>query len=709
MVEIITGATNKPATAEILKKFFKENTDLEGILYIAYPILFSGEKSITIDALWISQKYGILIFDFIQKTEDYENYRERQDEIYSLLDSTLRAYSELRKNRNFLVNIEIVSFAPNLSTRGEYIVRNNDELKNFILKLNKWEHPELFKTVLSVLQSVIRLKKKEKRPNVTKSNSRGAKLKKLERDIAVLDRNQEKAVIEYFEGVQRIRGLAGSGKTIVLALKAAYLHTQNPDWGIAVTFNTRALKQQFKELITRFCIEKKGEEPDWSKLNIVNAWGSPKDKENEKGIYYDFCVSNGIEYYDYNKAKRLAKPNQDPFEAVCQKAISEVETSVEKYDAILVDEAQDLSEAFLKLCCLFLKGDKKRLIYAYDELQKLNEGSPIRNPKEFLIKEHETFDDQILRVCYRNPRPLLVTAHALGFGIYRKNKAGKRELVQFFDQPQLWYDVGYEKEIGELKPGKEVVLYRPEETSPKYLEDHSPLEDLIVFKCFDTKKEQADWVAEQIEKNLKEDELLFKDIIVINPIALTTQKEVALIRAKLLDKGINSHIAGEFDPNVFFKEKSITFTGINRAKGNEVPMVYIINAQDTYAGIFGERDLIRRRNILFTAITRSKAWVRVVGVGEKMEKLIQEYEEVKKNNFKLKFIYPTPPEIERLNIIHRDISEEELKRHKRKVESLEVLLQIVEEIKRGETYLEDYPEEYRPILQTLLQECNINA
>jgi superfamily I DNA and RNA helicase len=31
---------------------------------------------------------------------------------------------------------------------------------------------------------------------------------------------QSKAVIETVDGVQRIRGLAGSGKTIVLALKA---------------------------------------------------------------------------------------------------------------------------------------------------------------------------------------------------------------------------------------------------------------------------------------------------------------------------------------------------------------------------------------------------------------------------------------------------------------------------------------------------------
>ena len=79
--------------------------------------------------------------------------------------------------------------------------------------------------------------------------------------------------------MQRIRGLAGSGKTIVLALKVAYLHTQNPDWRIGVTFNTRSLKEQFKRFINNFTIEQTGAEPDWENIDILNAWGAPGDKE----------------------------------------------------------------------------------------------------------------------------------------------------------------------------------------------------------------------------------------------------------------------------------------------------------------------------------------------------------------------------------------------------------------------------------------------
>ncbi len=710
MIEIIKGATDKPATRDILLNYFSSLPEIEGTLYIGYPILSIGHDTIVVDALWLSKKYGIIAFKFIENVEESENYERYLNELFSSLDSKLRQYTELRKGkREFLVNLETKGFAPNLPINEPDIITNESEFREFVNNLEEWEHPELYETVLSILQSVLRLKKKSKRTNVEKENSKGSRLKTLEKTMAVLDRNQERAIVEYFDGIQRIRGLAGSGKTIVLALKAAYLHTLYPNWDIAVTFNTRSLKQQFKDLITRFCVEKTGEEPDWNKLKVVNAWGSPGDNEQERGIYYDFCITNKVEYFDFRSAKKLATSEQNPFDVACQKAISEVEKPVQKYDAILVDEAQDLSESFLKLCCLFLKGEKKRLIYAYDELQKLNEGSPLGNPKEFLEEfivsnsSNGSFDDQILKVCYRNPRPVLVTAHALGFGIYRVNELGERELVQFFDQPELWRDVGYEIMSGKLEANSEVVLFRPEETSPRYLEEHSSLDDLIVFKSFETIKEQAEWVASEIEKNLREDELLFSDIIVINPISLTTKEDVSLIRKKLWEKGINSHIAGEFDANIFFQKDSITFTGIYRAKGNEVPMVYIINAHETYSGILGNRDLIKRRNVLFTAITRSKAWVRVVGIGEKMNRLIKEYEEVKNNDFKLKFKYPDNEEIQRLNIIHRDISEKEQKRFRKNVKTLEALYEIVKDIKQGNSFLEDYPEEYQKILRKLLE------
>ena len=709
MIDIKEGLTQKPATSKILVEYFKSKSNLEGKLYIGYPILFSGENSIIIDALWISKKYGIIIFDLIEQQNDCDKFIERQDLIFSQVDALLRAYTELKRGRReFLVNIETVSFANHLCETNfdNFIISSAKDLEEFIDKnLVKWEHPELFDKVLSIIQSVVNLKKKSKRV-IENPKSKGGILKdKLEPAIATLDRNQEEAVIKYFEGVQRIRGLAGSGKTIVLALKAAYFHALHPDWNIAVTFNTRSLKEQFKDLITRFVVEKKREMPDWTKIRVINAWGSPKDKEEEKGLYYDYCISNGIEYLDFRKAKNIDKNN--PFKFACSTALKNSNNINEKYDAILIDEAQDLSVEFLQICYNFLK-KPKRLIYAYDELQKLNEGESLPNPTKFLPIKEEGYDDRILKICYRNSRPVLVTAHALGFGIYRKpskNAEGlKTGLVQFFDQPRLWYDVGYEKLKGEFKAGSNIVLSRTEESSPRYLEDHSPIDDLLIFKSFNNKKEQAKWVANEIEKNITKDELSYKDIIVINPIALTTKEEVSLIRNILLNKGINNHIAGVFNADIFFQEKSITFTGINRAKGNEVPMVYIINAQDCYSSsLFNERDLRRRRNILFTAITRSKAWVRVVGVGNKMQELVSEFNTIKEKDFKLEFIYPSKEEIERINIIHRDITKDEQKKLRDDIDSIKKLKEIIESIKNGNSYIEDYPIEIQEMIKLLME------
>lgn len=708
MVTIIKGSTKKPASSARLEKFFIEHVRYNGRLYIGYPILFAAGESYTLDALWISPHFGVIAFDLIEGN-DFSDRTEIQDELFGYIESQLTANKDLKIDRKLAVKIEVITFAPGCVTEKKSDKKHafNDKglLKN-INSLPKWVHNRLMDRVISVIQSVINLKGKSKREYVKTNDSRGAILKGLENTLATLDKDQEEAVIEYHEGLQRIRGLAGSGKTIVLALKAAYLHTQNPEWTIAVTFNTRALKSQFKELITRFCIEKKREVPDWSKIRVVNAWGGPRDKPEERGLYYDTCYENSIQYYDFSSAQNYSNTLDEkllPFEAVCKKLVSEAKFLQEKYDAILVDEAQDLSDSFLNLCYKILK-TPKRLVYAYDELQKLNEGSSLKNPKDIFKK---TAKDTILKKCYRNSRPLLVTAHALGFGIYRRVMANPDQfsLVQFFDNPKLWHDVGYRTKDGKLAPNHKVKLFRDDKSSPEYLEKHSPIEDLLMFRSFNSSKEQATWVAEQIKINIETDELLHRDIVVINPLAVTTERESQIVRLKLDDFNIKTHVAGKNDADIFFENDSVTFTGINRAKGNEVPMVYIINAQDCYASSFFNADgydLIRRRNTLFTAITRSKAWVRVCGVGPYMDSLISEYNEVKNRNFELQFDYPTEEQIKLMNVIHRDLTESEMSTISEDKDAINSINLIIKRLKSGQSHIEDYPEEQRDLLKTLL-------
>ncbi len=52
------------------------------------------------------------------------------------------------------------------------------------------------------------------------------------------------------------------------------------------------------------------------------------------------------------------------------------------------------------------------------------------------MSQEKQKQDVVLNTCYRNSRPILASAHALGFGIYRD-----QGLVQMFDESQLWLDI----------------------------------------------------------------------------------------------------------------------------------------------------------------------------------------------------------------------------------------------------------------------------
>ena len=257
-----------------------------------------------------------------------------------------------------------------------------------------------------------------------------------------------------------------------------------------------------------------------------------------------------------------------------------------------------------------------------------------------------------------------------------------------FDHPQLWEEIGYRLREGNLEEGSSITLYRPGETSPEFLENHSDIDDLIQFKYFDNEEEQADWITKAIERNLnlEEDELRHDDIIVINPDPFTTRKKVGPIRARLLEKNINCHTAGvDTGPDIFFQPDfaSVTFTGIYRAKGNEAGMVYIINAQDCHSALW---NLASLRNRLFTAITRSKAWIRVLGIGPGMKELIKEYEKLKEQNFELRFTYPTREQREQLRLVHRDMTMVERTQREKSQKNVDTL---IKDIESGNIHLED--------------------
>lgn len=662
-IQIVKGQIkNNEAVKELISvvKNIEEKGKISGTLFIGYPLSASADSIITVDALLVTPEKGLIAINFNDINKDP---MDEQDLLYYQLKNTLTKYENLRRRRDLAFSPVVVTFYPISDvpqTSDEYIFCNKDNFGEQIESLPLFDN-ELYAALGEALQKIASMKPKKKRSNVVNLESYGGKIRTIEKEIANLDEWQKKAAFETPEGPQRIRGLAGSGKTVVLALKAAYLHTQHADWNIAVTFYTRSLFQQFTEMISKFVYEFSGDSPDWEKLQIIHSWGT----DREKGIYSEFCMKSGSSPLNYNAAKAKYGRNQ-AFEGICNELLNIPSANcLPYYDAILIDEAQDMPTSFFKICYRISK-EPKRVVFAYDELQNLSDASMpsltemfgVDDKGEPLVQlicgEDEARKDIVLPVCYRNTPWALTIAHSLGFGIY-KNEG----LVQMFNDLELWKDIGYVATNNILDYEKDIELKRNPMSSPKYFNDLMTPEDAIKIGCFENVAEQYKWVSEQIYKNLKEDELDPDDILVIFPDAYYSKSQYMNFREYLAKKNIDSILAGvTAGLDTFRVEGCITCASIFRAKGNEAPMVYIVNADYSAQGT----EMIKLRNILFTAITRSRAWVRICGVGEEMKILNSEIQKCRDNNFALKFHLPSELELRRLRLIHRDRTDEEKKK-----------------------------------------------
>lgn len=215
---------------------------------------------------------------------------------------------------------------------------------------------------------------------------------------------------------------------------------------------------------------------------------------------------------------------------------------------------------------------------------------------------------------------------------------------------------------------------------------------------FTSADSQADWVAEQIQKNIQEEELDPNDIVVIFPEPRTLRSDSRLLQTKLSERGVISYTAGVSGPSdQFVFSDGITICHVYRAKGNEAPMVYVCDAHYCHSG----PELIKKRNTLFTAITRSRGWVRVCGWGPQMVQLQDEVTQVRNHSYVLDFKIPTPDELDKMRRVHRDMTDDEKARLHTATSSAE---QLIDQLKKGEIVREHLPEELRAALQALLSE-----
>lgn len=455
-----------------------------------------------------------------------------------------------------------------------------------------------------------------------------------------LDRLQQKIASEIPPGPQRLRGLAGTGKTILLVKRAAVMHYEYPDWDIVFTFYTKSLYQQIRKLLDnayRELLEGHGltpRSPNWKKLKIRHAWGGGI----EPGFYSDLAHQCGLKHkavkdveleLERNSEKRN-KYYKNNFAYVCDCLEADVTNISQLYDAVIIDEGQDLPPSFYRLAYRSLR-EPKRLYWAFDEAQGLNcliipdsESTFGRNSQtnELLVDLRGQYEggaqkSYVMNTCYRTPRLLLMVAHAINMGLFRQGG-----VLQGVTTKANWNRLGYEV-LGNsdfsdrsVKEGKTVKITRLDEKSPHEVDRtdvnyRNIANSLLKIQQFAYEKLEIEWIAEQVTKDINVREWNESDITIVSLSGKKSADYHKKLKQALQDRGISGYIANN---SVFRSPGSVTISTVFRAKGNESWKVYVCRFQQACFDIRSRDDLILKRNQAFTAITRSKAWCVVTGL-----------------------------------------------------------------------------------------------
>lgn len=469
-------------------------------------------------------------------------------------------------------------------------------------------------------------------PEGTPNNSPIFVINHMESSLAKLDEQQQDVAYKYYDGVQRIRGLAGSGKTVTFAQRTAQIHKDHPDWKIGFIFFTRSLYQQIiQERIAQYYSElSDGEVPNWENLKVLHSWGAI----DRNGFYRTLCQHYNFQPKSVNDVKKILGNQISPgeaFEYICDELEQLISKNYDKYDelydVILIDEGQDLPPSFYRIARNSLC-EPKRLYWAYDEAQGIGslivpEPSTIfgRHPDGSLVVDiRGRGRAENYNICYRTPKQILMIAHAINMGLLRQDGV----LQGVSDQDQ-WKNLGYEVIEGDftqasVKDRKLVKIQRQEDKNPHPIDQSDfpykeALGETIKLETFQTIEEEQIWIARQVDNDIKQG-FLPQDIL-ITPLCGEKEKEyLSKLKEELKKYNIKSIIVGQdSSKDDFMKEGCVTISNIYRAKGNEAYKVYACRFDCATKPLeWKKEDEIHKRNEGLVALTRTRIWCVVTGL-----------------------------------------------------------------------------------------------
>ena len=207
--------------------------------------------------------------------------------------------------------------------------------------------------------------------------------------LQVMDREQERLARAMGARHRMVRGVAGSGKTLILAARARHLSACQPDWRILVLCYNRVLADWWR---TRF--------GEGSRIEVMHYHGWARQQLQRANVPIPPPSSSPLEsdrYWDRTMPELLLT------------AMTSGSEGFDCYQAVLIDEGQDFADPWYRTVLRALDPATNSLFIALDSSQNIYKRKVSWRGVGIQIVGRT----RILRVNYRNTKPILGLAFAL--------------------------------------------------------------------------------------------------------------------------------------------------------------------------------------------------------------------------------------------------------------------------------------------------------
>lgn len=383
------------------------------------------------------------------------------------------------------------------------------------------------------------------------------------------EEQQELSRAEIGEHPRLIRGVAGSGKTIVLANMAAryinrslraqlqkdFIKTCEGRPRVAITcFNRSLVKFIAKKTRDSFYQQTlENIPPNILQVNYFN--GFLWNLINEEGLQIDYIpADSGSSQQRAQKylasLRKFSVENPEAFELY-------------KFDAIFVDEGQDFVEEEYQILMELIKPhpltEEKPLIIFYDDAQNLY-GRQRPNWKEIGIDVLSR--TRVMRECFRNTREIIEFAFNMLLGAQCGDEKGP--------ETRTYADLAYLKQINLVEEHSGYFEVKFAERRFK-----KPM-----IRGFLSRIDEFNYLNDEIARLIKEENVRSEDILVLfyGP----QKSEFASLKSKL--ESLDGHIKGFMLPygqnddkdSYIFRPDYLTISTVNGAKGYDAQAVFLI-------------------------------------------------------------------------------------------------------------------------------------